>query len=134
MDFATTFEYTVRVYAENVDFMGIVYHANYLCYFEQARTDMLRKNSMILSDLMERDILFAIREAHIFYKAPAKLDDLLLIKTKVQKLGACSFSFDQLMQNEEKKILCEAKIQVVCVNSKLRPRRFSLENLGTGDK
>jgi len=46
-----TYQHMIRVYAEDVDFMGIVYHANYLCYLERARTEMLRQNNLMLSDL-----------------------------------------------------------------------------------
>ncbi|MGL5742862.1 MAG: YbgC/FadM family acyl-CoA thioesterase [Legionella sp.] len=124
MDAVTTHEDTFRVYAEEVDFMGIVYHANYLSIFERARTELLRQNNLILSDLMKEDVLFAIHDVHVRYKAPARLDDLLTIKTSVKQMGSCSFIFDQLMHNQHEKIICEAKIQVVCVNSNLRPRRF----------
>jgi acyl-CoA thioester hydrolase len=126
MDAAITHQYSFRVYAEDVDFMGIVYHANYLCFLERARTEFLRSNNLILSELMKQDILFAIHDVHIRYKAPARLDDLVTINTQIQQLGACSFLFDQVMQNQDKKIICEAKIQVVCVNSHLRPKRFPL--------
>ncbi|WP_454783655.1 YbgC/FadM family acyl-CoA thioesterase [Legionella sp. WA2024007413] len=124
MDATIVHQHSFRVYAEDVDYMGIVYHANYLCYFERARTEMLRQSNLILSDLMKKDILFAIYDAHIRYKAPARLDDLLTVKTQVQQLGACSFLFDQSMQNQQGKIVCEAKIQVVCVDSNLKPKRF----------
>ncbi|KTC93295.1 YbgC/FadM family acyl-CoA thioesterase [Legionella cincinnatiensis] len=124
MDDTTTHQYAFRVYVEDVDYMGIVYHANYLCYFERARTEMLRQNNMVLSDLIKQDTLFAIYDVHIRYKAPARLDDLLTIKTQVQQLGVCSFLFDQVIQNQQEQIICEAKIQVVCVNSNLKPKRI----------
>ncbi|KTD11170.1 acyl-CoA thioesterase [Legionella gratiana] len=124
MDGTTTHQYAFRVYVEDVDYMGIVYHANYFCYFERARTEMLRQNNLILSDLMKQDTLFAVYDVHVRYKAPARLDDLLTIKTQVQQLGVCSFLFDQVMQNQQEQIICEAKIQVVCVNSTLKPKRF----------
>ncbi|MCW8400395.1 YbgC/FadM family acyl-CoA thioesterase [Legionella sp. PATHC038] len=127
MDDATTYQHVFRVYAEDVDYMGIVYHANYLCYFERARTEMLRQNNLILSDLMKQDTLFAIYDVHVRYKAPARLDDLLTVNTQVQQLGACSFLFEQGMQNQQGKVICDAKIQVVCVNSSLKPKRFPLE-------
>ncbi|MBI2786230.1 MAG: tol-pal system-associated acyl-CoA thioesterase [Legionella longbeachae] len=124
MDVTITYQQRFRVYAEDVDFMGIVYHANYLCYFERARTEMLRQNNFTLSDLMKQNILFAVHDMHIRYKAPARLDDLLTIKTQVQQQGACSFIFDQIMQNEQDRLISEAKVQVVCVDGNLKPRRF----------
>ncbi|KTD68346.1 MULTISPECIES: YbgC/FadM family acyl-CoA thioesterase [Legionella] len=124
MDAKTTYQHSFRVYAEDVDYMGIVYHANYLCYFERARTEILRENNLILSDLTKEDTLFAIYDVHIRYKAPARLDDLLTVSTQLQQLGACSFLFEQSMRNQHGKIICEAKIQVVCVDSDLKPKRF----------
>ena len=117
-------QFTLRVYAYELDLMGIVHHANYLCYFERARSEMLRKDNYILGDLMEQDILFAVSDAHIRYKAPARLDDLLTITSEIKESGACSFVFEQSIRNQAGKVICEATIQVVCVNSKLRPKRF----------
>lgn len=124
MNHENTYEYKVRVYTEDVDYMGIVYHANHLCYFERARTEMLRQNNILLSELEKADTLFAISEINIRYLAPARLDDLLTITTKMQKLGACSFLFEQEIQNQLDKKLCSAQIKVVCVNEQLRPKRF----------
>lgn len=117
-------QHNVRVYAEDVDFMSIVYHANYLRYFERARTEMLREGNLILSDLMNLDILFAINEITIKYLLPAKLDDLLTISTHINEVSACSFVFKQIMHNEQNKVISEAEIRVVCVNGNLRPKRL----------
>lgn len=117
-------QHSFRVYAEDVDYMGIVYHANYLSFFERARTEMLRDNNLILSNLLKQNTLFAIYDVNIRYQAPARLDDLLTIRSMVQASGACSFLFYQTMQNQQEKLLCEAKIKVVCVDSNMKPKRF----------
>ncbi|MFT4057944.1 MAG: YbgC/FadM family acyl-CoA thioesterase [Legionella sp.] len=119
-----TYQHNVRIYAEDVDYMGIVYHANYLRHLERARTEMLRQNNLILSDLLQSDTLFAISEINIRYITPARLDDLLTIKSQISKSGACSFIFDQIMFNQHEKLICKAQIKVVCVNSNLKPKRF----------
>ncbi len=124
MNQETIYQYNVRVYTEDVDYMGIVYHANYLCYFERARTEMLRHENLILSELAKTDTLFAITEINIRYLAPARLDDLLNITTKLGKSGACSFEFEQEMKNQHDKLLCKAQIKVVCVDGNLKPKRF----------
>lgn len=120
----TIYQHNVRVYTEDVDYMGIVYHANYLCYFERARTEMLRQNNLKLSDLLKSDTLFAISEIALRYLAPARLDDLLTITTVMSKVGACSFIFNQEMKNQHDKILCKAELKVVCVDGNLKPKRF----------
>ncbi len=117
-------QYKVRVYAEDVDFMSIVYHANYLRYFERARTEMLRERNLILSELMNVDTMFAINEIKINYLLPAKLDNLLTITTQINEMSVCSFVFKQTMHNEQDKLICGANIKVVCVNGALRPKRL----------
>lgn len=124
MDHESAQLYQVRVYVEDVDYMGIVYHPNYLCYFERARTETMRHNNMILSDLVKSDTLFAITKVNLRYLVPARLDDLLRITTHMERQGACSFLFDQEMKNEQDKIICKAQIKVVCVNGNLKPKRF----------
>lgn len=109
MDDTSAHQYTVRVYVEDVDYMGIVYHANYLCYFERARTEMLRQNNMVLSDLVKQDTLFAIYDVHIRYKAPARLDDLLTIKTQVQQMGVCSFYLIRQYKTNRNKLFVRLK-------------------------
>lgn len=117
-------QFSIRVYAEDVDFMGIVYHANYLRFFERARTEMLRDNNLLLSSLVKEHILFAINEVNIKYLFPAKLDDLLTITTQITEVRACSLIFEQSIDSQDQKLISNAQIQVVCVNGNLKPRRL----------
>ena len=71
-----------RVYVEDTDLMGIIYHGKYLYFFERARTDLLRANGISLTKMSEYDTYFAIRDIHIRYLFPGKLDDMLTIKCK----------------------------------------------------
>lgn len=124
MKLTQTHQFSVRVYAEDVDYMGIVYHANYLRYFERARTEMLRQSNLLLSELESADILFAISEIAIKYIVPAKLDNLLTISSRISEQNKCSFVFNQSMYNEQNNLICEANIKVVCVDSCLKPKRL----------
>jgi acyl-CoA thioester hydrolase len=124
MDAPILHQHSVRIYAEDVDFMGIVYHANYLRYLERARTELLRHNNWILSDLIKLDIQFAINELAIKYIHPAKLDDLLTVTTQIKEMRKCSFVFEQTMTNQHETLICDAKIQVVCVDGNLKPQRL----------
>ncbi|HRD71049.1 MAG TPA: tol-pal system-associated acyl-CoA thioesterase [Legionella sp.] len=116
-----TYQHMIRVYAEDVDFMGIVYHANYLCYLERARTEMLRQNNLMLSDLAQSEVLFAINELKIKYLYPAKLDDLLTITTEYKILKRCSLVFNQSITNQQGTLIVNAEVNVVCVNRNLKP-------------
>lgn len=116
-----------RVYSEDTDFMGIVFHANYLNFFERARTEMLRDHGCSLMSLAEKGIYFAIHDVHLRYIYPARLDDNLTIKTSCIKKQSCSLFFRQLMYNQQNQMLSEATVQVVCVNKILKPKRLPEE-------
>lgn len=118
------FYHSVRVYAEDTDMTGIVYHSNYLCFFERARSELLRKHGLQLSNLSQYDCHFAIKEAQLRYLKPARLDDLLSIETKIEKAGACVLLFKQNLFNEDGQKLCEAEVQVVSVDKNLKPKRL----------
>lgn len=113
-----------RVYAEDTDFMGIVYHGNYLCLFERARTELLRDLGLPLTVLAEEDCHFVIHEVQLKYLHPARLDDWLMISTKVTKHSQCVMIFEQTMYNQAKILLCQGAIKVVCVNGKKKPQRL----------
>lgn len=124
MDSMETHRFDIRVYAENTDMMGIVYHSNYLCFFERARTEMIRNSGLSLTTLATYDCHFAINEVQLHYFYPARLDDLLRITTKITKKTPCAVVFEQVMHDENNKLICEAEIKVVCVNNEMKPRRL----------
>lgn len=118
------FESSFRVYIEDTDSMGIVYHANYLKFFERARTDMLRSQGYSLAELASREIYFAIQNAHIDFISPARLDDTITIQTRIVKQTLCSLLFEQAMQNVDNKRLSQLMVLVVCVNGLMKPQRL----------
>ena len=115
---------TYRVYIEDTDLMGIVYHANYLCFFERARTDLLRDNGISLTTMATYDTYFAIHDIQLRYVYPARVDDDLQIITRYERKKTCSVVFDQSMHNHLGQLLCEARVHVVCVNRELKPKRW----------
>jgi acyl-CoA thioester hydrolase len=114
----------IRVYAEDTDMMGIVYHSNYLCFFERARTEMIRDSGLSLTMLATYDCQFAISEVQLRYHYPARVDDLLKLTTTIASKKTCSLLFDQTIHNQHNKRLCEAQIKVVCIDNKMKPRRL----------
>lgn len=106
----------IRVYYEDTDAGGIVYHANYLRFAERARTEFLRQSGLDHGRVrIEHNIFFIVRHAEIDYKAPARLDDLLEIRTEVTELGNTSLTMKQSVWCADK-LLNEMKIVVVAVN------------------
>lgn len=113
-----------RIYVEDTDMMGIVYHSNYLNFFERARTDWLRILGIFLTDLAKDDTYFAIRNLAIEYKHPLRLDDLIQIDTYAKSIGFCQIQFMQKMFNQVGIEVSSAVIDVVCVNQNMRPRKI----------
>lgn len=106
----------VRVYYEDTDAGGIVYYANYLKFAERARTEMLRAHGIENADLMEKQrIAFAVRECHADYRKPARLDDLLEVRTRVTELAGASLRVvqDICRQGEA---LVTVSVRLACMN------------------
>lgn len=113
-----------RVYFEDTDAGGIVYHANYLRFAERARTEWLRMVGFEQSHLMENHgVIFVMRRAEIDYHKPVRLDDVVTIETSLQALGRTSIT---MLQNVHSSAELAASISVVlvCVNRNMKPIRF----------
>lgn len=119
-----------RVYIEDTDMMGIVYHARYLYFFERARTDLLRNNGISLTTMATYDTYFAIHDLHIHYHLPARLDDMLTIQTSVEEVKACTLLMKQIMHNQAGLLLSDASMRIVTVDKQLKPKRLSKEIIG----
>ncbi len=121
------FTWKVRVYYEDTDAGGIVYYANYLKFFERARTEWLRAIAVNQRDLLEQhDAMFVVKSASANYHAPARLDDELELTLAIEKLGRASIVFIQQAWHGDT-LLNTARVTVACVDSTLRPRALPLE-------
>lgn len=121
------FLWSLRVYYEDTDTGGVVYYANYLKFFERARSEWLRSAGISQQLLTEQEhVMFVVKNAAIDYHSPAKLDDQLQISVRVEKLGKASVNFYQeaWRQNKDaRELLCHGRIRVGCVHSdSLRPK------------
>jgi acyl-CoA thioester hydrolase len=122
-DMPTAFDWTVRVYYEDTDAGGIVFYANYLKFFERARTEWLRAIGVGQQELLDAEgAAFVVRNASVDYVAPARLDDEIKLTTTIQKLGRASVHFFQQAWRGEQ-LLTTANVKVGCVDAKtMRPR------------
>ena len=108
----------VRVYYEDTDAGGVVYHSNYLNFMERARTEWLRHAGFEQNTLIEKkEILFAVRKINIDYNKPALFNDLLKIKTRIIEQRKASFIFEQVIFNQAEDTVCKADIKIACLNS-----------------
>tara|TARA_B000000532_G_scaffold97135_1_gene77886 strand:+ start:188 stop:583 length:396 start_codon:yes stop_codon:yes gene_type:complete len=117
-------DFSLKVFVEDTDFQGFVYHANYLKYFERARTQFLIDNQI---SQLNADGFFVIKNINITYSFPARLEENLLVKTDVQLKTKARMIFNQTIENiNTKKICCEATIEV-CFLDKIsnKPKAFN---------
>ncbi len=129
MDFA----FPVRIYWEDTDAGGIVFYANYLKYFERARTEWLRSLGIEQQKLRDQTgAMFVVTQAQIDYHRPARLDDQLLVTARLQASGRASLTIHQqaFLQSaagasDASLLLCEASVRIGWVDgASMRPTRI----------
>jgi len=114
--------FQLRVYYEDTDVGGIVYHANYLKFFERARTEWLRDKGITQSFFLEQNMGFVVTRMEIDYVASAKLDDLLIVTSLISEYKRASLVFSQKMTDQNQQLICSAIVRVAFVDlSKSRP-------------
>lgn len=117
--------FAVRAYFEDTDLSGVVYHANYLRWFERARSDFVRLLGIDQRAVNEAgEGAFAVTELTIRYAAPARLDDAVQIETACEELGAASCRMHQVARREDGVLLSEARLRIGFVSPEGRPRRM----------
>ncbi len=112
---SSPFKWPITIYYEDTDAGGVVYHSNYLKYFERARTELLRHKGFSQRLLLEQNIAFAVRHVEMDFLHPARLDDQLTVETTVLEIRKASIIFCQKIVNLEGRPLCTASIKVACV-------------------
>ncbi|TNH04940.1 tol-pal system-associated acyl-CoA thioesterase [Testudinibacter sp. TR-2022] len=112
----------IRVYYEDTDAGGVVYHARYLHFFERARTEFLREVGFEQQKLLaDFHLAFVVRKMQIDYRTAAKLDDALVVETQIRQLKQASIVFEQKLLREDE-LLSEATVLVATVDlSKMKP-------------
>ena len=124
-----SFVFPIRIYWEDTDAGGIVFYANYLKFFERARTEWLRSLGIQQQSLKEESGgMFVVSETQIKYFSPARLDDLLEVTARTAEAGRASLVLAQqawLTVNGERKLLAEGTIRIGWVDSQtLKPGRI----------
>ncbi|TYK64538.1 tol-pal system-associated acyl-CoA thioesterase [Colwellia echini] len=109
-------QFAIRVYYEDTDAGGIVYYANYLKFFERARTEWLREIGVNQETFLQQKLGFVVRHVEMNNIASAKLDDLLEVHSTIITLKRASLVFQQQITNQEKQVLCTANVRIACVD------------------
>ena len=128
----TPFRFPVRIYWEDTDAGGVVFYANYLKFFERARTEWLRERGVDQQALREATgAIFVVSETAVRYLRPARLDDRLAITVQPLQIGSASMRFAQQAWRGDD-LLAEGTIRAGCVDAgTFRPRRLPKDILRT---
>ena len=114
----------VRVYYEDTDFSGVVYHANYLRFFERGRTDALREIGVHHTELLADGCAFVVRRLEIDFQRPAKIDDALLVRTSFASARGARMIITQSITRDGV-ILAMANVEAAMIGLDGRPRKFT---------
>ena len=111
------FDWPLRVYYEDSDAGGIVYHSQYLNFMERARTEWLRYLGFEQTELIaEFNILFVVRNIEIQFKRPARFNDAVIVRSRLEKLGRSRMVFAQdILRGDEH--LIEATVEIACIDA-----------------
>ncbi|TKB54600.1 tol-pal system-associated acyl-CoA thioesterase [Ferrimonas aestuarii] len=111
------FQWPIRVYYSDTDAGGVVYHANYLNFFEHARSEMLRQSGFEQDELMQQGVVFVVSNINLDFVRPAKFNQQLVVDTQITKLGGASMAFEQQLLDQDGQVYCQADVKVVCVDA-----------------
>jgi acyl-CoA thioester hydrolase len=117
------FIWPIRIYYEDTDAGGVVYYANYLKFFERARTEMLRAAGFEQDELITTaGIIFVVRSVQLDYLSPARFNEQLHVSTEVSNAKRASLTFEQtITRNDE--VLCQGLIRIACLDiQSMRPK------------
>lgn len=117
-------ELPIRVYYEDTDAGGVVYHASYIRFAERGRTEMLRDNGIVHAQMLkETGIGFVVAALKAEYRQPAKLDDLLTVRSWIARIGGASMDMAQHIYRN-KDLIAELTITLVCIDQNLKAVRL----------
>ena len=121
---STVHEHRVRVRYAETDQMGVVYHANYLIYMEEGRTRLMQERGFLYAELERRGIGLAVHRALVEYRAPARYDEELLVRTSVGRVRSASVSFSyEILRASDGTLLATGATDLACLALDEEPRR-----------
>ena len=110
-------DFSIKIYVEDTDFQGFVYHANYIKFFERSRSDFLSSNNISQEILRKNNLGFVIKRIEIDYLFPAKLGDILVVKSSVEKKSNARMIFNQkIILKKDETPICKGIVEVCLIN------------------
>jgi len=111
-----------EIYYADTDAGGVVYYANYLVYFEKARTEWMSKLGLNVQKLCDAGVLFVVARVSVDYKSPARYADSIKVYVRLVKLTPVRMHFEYAVKKEaDGTVLCEGSTMMVCINKEFRP-------------
>ena len=118
----------VKIYYEDTDCGGVVYYANYLKYFERARTQYLEERGLSVAGLMKDGTVFVVVHAEVDYRSPARYGDMLVIETVVSDVTAASFTFSHVIrERESQRVVVEGAARLATTDGNGKVKRLDKE-------
>ena len=112
----------VRVYYEDTDFTGLVYHASYVRFFERGRSDLLRLAGATHTAMGVLGVAFAVIRLEVDFRRAARIDDALVVVTEIARVGGARLVFDQRIDRAGE-VICQATVEAACIDAAGRARR-----------
>ena len=110
-------DFFLNIYIEDTDFQGFVYHANYIKFFERARSDFLSINNISQEQHRNDGFVFVVKKIEIDYLTTSKLGDTLIVQSSVYKKSNARMIFNQKIINQiDNKIICEGDVEICFIN------------------
>lgn len=122
----------VRIYYEDTDCGGVVYYANYLKYFERARTQYLEERGLSVSGLRDQGTQFMVVHAEVDYRSPARYGETLIVETTLGPVSQASFTFAHVVRERQSgRLVVEGAAKLVTVDDQLKVKRLDKSTLAT---
>jgi len=120
---SSDFEWPIRVYYEDTDSGGVVYHSNYLNFMERARTEWLRSLGFEQDELrINQQCIFAVHSMQLNFRLPARFNDYLMVRSQLKKISGASLKFEQKIFRDDE-LLCKAVVKIACLDAnRFRPK------------
>jgi len=116
-----------KIYYHHTDCGGVVYYANYLKFFEEARTEYFKDKGFSIKELADSGTMFVVSRQEIDYKYPSAYADILDIKTSIPEMSGVRIIFEHEILNQNSKVIVKGRTTLVCVDSKLKPKAIPEE-------
>jgi acyl-CoA thioester hydrolase len=112
--------YELKIYYEDTDAGGVVYYANYLRYFERARTEYFNDHGLSIAEMAKRGVYFIVVRAEVDFRVSAELGDILKVETKLTAFQKASLWVEYTIKRQDK-VLVTGKTRIACINDDHRP-------------